>query len=160
MQMMEQTGQGTGANFAESQTLEINPGHPIIVNLNHLRKIDASLASLISHKMLDNIMMQSNIAVDINKSQSRAYTVLDKILDAELGLEQVPRAQRKQKPAVAKPVEEEAAAADQELKIEFENVEENDDEGALNKSQRNVKGKGSNTKISEGFTVNEEHFKK
>ena len=92
--------------------MEINPGHPIIVNLNHLRKIDASLASLISHQMLDNIMMQSNIAVDINKSQSRAYTVLDKILDAELGLEQAPRAQRKQKPAVAKPVEEEAAAAD------------------------------------------------
>jgi HSP90 family molecular chaperone len=42
MQMMEQAGNQGGPHNIEShmnnQTLEINPAHPIIVNLNYLRK--------------------------------------------------------------------------------------------------------------------------
>jgi hypothetical protein len=44
MLMMEQ-GMGGGKSpdqLFTNQTLEINPAHPIIVNLNYLRKIDAS----------------------------------------------------------------------------------------------------------------------
>ena len=165
MQMMDQSGQGSGQNYADKQTLEINPAHPIVVNLNHLRKNDPTLASLVSHQMLDNVLLASNIPLDSTKAQSRAYSLIDKILDAELGDEQAPRAQRKLKP-VSKHAEEDAAetieSKDQEMKIEFETNEEHeqDGEGALKRSQRDVKGKGSNTKISTGFTVSDEHLTK
>lgn len=67
MQMMEQQQGANPEAMAQqfnNQTLEINPAHPIIVNLNYLRKADAKLASLVSKQLLDNILLQSGIPFD------------------------------------------------------------------------------------------------
>ena len=89
--MMEQAGQnGPNPNAANmqqhfnNQTLEINPANSIIVNLNHLRKADPKLASLVSKQLLDNVMMVSGIPFDAAKASERSYNVIDKILDAHL----------------------------------------------------------------------------
>jgi len=37
--------------------MEINPGHPIIVNLNYVRKVNPQLASILSKQLLDNILL-------------------------------------------------------------------------------------------------------
>ncbi len=60
MQMMEQAGgQGApqGMDQSNNQTLEINPAHPIIVNLNYLRKLNPTLASVVCKQMLDNVLL-------------------------------------------------------------------------------------------------------
>ena len=54
MQMMEQSQAGGSGGQKDleqafgNQTLEINPAHPIIVNLNQLRKQDVKLGSLVA----------------------------------------------------------------------------------------------------------------
>ena len=69
MQMMEQgqgqvsTQQNPDSQF-NNQTLEINAAHPIIVNLNHLRKTDPALASIVCRQMLDNVLLQSGVPFD------------------------------------------------------------------------------------------------
>jgi HSP90 family molecular chaperone len=68
----------------KDQTLEINGAHPIIVNLNYLRKFDTAMASLLSKQLLDNILIQSGIPYDIQKSATRSYSVVEKIIDMEL----------------------------------------------------------------------------
>lgn len=99
MQMMQQSGgpdqQSPDQSF-NNQTLEINPAHPIIVNLNHLRKTNATLASLVSKQMLDNILLSSGIPFDTSKATSRTYSLLEKILDSHLDSTEV-RAERKLK---------------------------------------------------------------
>lgn len=85
MQMMEQAGgQGNPEAMAQqfnNQTLEINPAHPIIVNLNYLRKADPTLASLVTKQLLDNILLQSGVPFDTNKATQRSFTILEKVLD-------------------------------------------------------------------------------
>lgn len=46
-------------------TLEINASHPTIVNLNALRKEDPELAVEISQTFLDQVLLSSNIPIDI-----------------------------------------------------------------------------------------------
>jgi len=52
MQMMEGSGQMPGGmdlkKLAKENTLELNPAHPIIVNLNHIRKTNKEAASLVA----------------------------------------------------------------------------------------------------------------
>lgn len=89
MQMMEQAQSGGGQQNLEqafgNQTLEINPAHPIIVNLNHLRKQDIKLGSLVAKQLLDNILLQSGIPYDTSKGINRSYQLLEKILDSAIG---------------------------------------------------------------------------
>merc|ERR1711957_118784 len=83
MQMMEQ-GQGNAPNsqqleqIAREQTLELNAGHPLILNLNKLRKMeDKRLATLIARQMLDNVLAQSGIPYDVREGTERQYAVLE-----------------------------------------------------------------------------------
>ena len=56
MQMMEmQQGQSPSGSQSD-QTLEINAAHPLIVNLNYLRKVDLYTAAMVSKQLLDNIL--------------------------------------------------------------------------------------------------------
>lgn len=87
MQMMEQ-GQGHAPNsqqleqIARDQTLELNAGHPLIVNLNKLRKTnDKKLASLVARQMLDNVLAQSGIPYDVREGTERQYDVLEKYVE-------------------------------------------------------------------------------
>jgi HSP90 family molecular chaperone len=63
MTMMDKDG-SRQQDAHKDQTLEINPSHPIIVNLNHLRKTNAKLATLVSKQLIDNVMLQSGVPFD------------------------------------------------------------------------------------------------
>ena len=52
-------------NAAKDQTLEINASHPIIVNLNQLRKKDKVTGSLIAKKLMDSVLLISGIPFDM-----------------------------------------------------------------------------------------------
>jgi len=55
----------------KNQSLEINPAHPLIINLNHLRKSDKNEASLVSKQLLDTIFTQANLPYNITESSDR-----------------------------------------------------------------------------------------
>merc|ERR1712178_263156 len=85
--MLQASGQlqaGSGPEMPKDFTLEINASHPTIVNLNTLRKADPELAKEISLTFLDQVLLSSNIPLDIHESSSRSQTVLDKYLDESL----------------------------------------------------------------------------
>lgn len=68
MQMMDQSGQGSGMDMnrlAKDNTLELNAAHPIVVNLNQLRKTNKDAAQLVAKQLLDNVMIQSGIPFDL-----------------------------------------------------------------------------------------------
>jgi len=67
MQMMEmQQGGNPDTSGPKEQTLEINAAHPLIVNLNYLRKVDMKTAGMVSKQLLDNILIQSGVPFDQN----------------------------------------------------------------------------------------------
>ena len=61
MQMMEQGGQMPGGmdmnKLAKDNTLELNAAHPIVVNLNQLRKVNKEYAGRVARQLLDNVMV-------------------------------------------------------------------------------------------------------
>lgn len=60
----------------------MNAGHPLVVNLNKLRKQeDKKLASLIARQMLDNVLAQSGIPYDVREGTERQYEVLEKYVE-------------------------------------------------------------------------------
>jgi len=60
----------------------LNAGHPLVVNLNKLRKQeDKKLASLIARQMLDNVLAQSGIPYDVREGTERQYEVLEKYVE-------------------------------------------------------------------------------
>lgn len=146
MQMMEQAGnQGGGQGMDQqnkNQTLEINPAHPIIVNLNHLRKKNPTLASIVSKQMLDNVLLQSGIPFDTNAAITRSYSVLEKVLDSHLT-------------GAAEPATRKLKAPQSEITLDDT---QEDGEPILKKSQRDLK-KDQSRKIVKDINVGEEHFK-
>ena len=66
------------------QTLEINPTHPIILNLNLLRKDKPEVAEEIAKHMLDNVMLVSGIPYDMQGSSKNNFKILEDIVDANL----------------------------------------------------------------------------
>jgi len=60
----------------------LNAGHPLVLNLNKLRKTDdKKLASLIARQMLDNVLAQSGIPYDVREGTERQYEVLEKYVE-------------------------------------------------------------------------------
>ena len=45
--------------------LELNAAHPIVVNLNELRKQNKTAAKLVAHQFMDNVLVQSGIPFDL-----------------------------------------------------------------------------------------------
>jgi len=75
MQMMESQGQLNDPSqldkLSQDQTLEINAAHPIVVNLNQLRKQNKVAAKLVARQFLDNVLVQSGIPFDMTKGTDR-----------------------------------------------------------------------------------------
>jgi TNF receptor-associated protein 1 len=77
--MMESQGAGAGMDMnrlAKDNTLELNASHPIVVNLNQLRKTNKAVASLVSKQLLDNVMVSSGIPFNIHEGTDRQYKLL------------------------------------------------------------------------------------
>ncbi|CDW77637.1 molecular chaperone hsp90 [Stylonychia lemnae] len=129
MQMMDPSAANEGL---KDQTLEINASHPIIVNLNYLRKHDAKLASLATHTLIDNINLLNGTPADVLKLKDRSFEMLEKFLDHNLeGLD--PKPQRKLK------------AKSQDLEIELPE----DIDSVLKKSHEDLKEKKSDKIVRE-----------
>lgn len=150
MQMMEQAGQNLpnpAANMQQhfnNQTLEINPANSIIVNLNHLRKTDPKLASMVSKQVLNNVMMVSGVPFDPVRSTELSYNILERVLDANLQSAE-DRAGRKIK----------EQAPEEEIPIT------EDGESILKKASRNIKNEaGAGRKITQDYKVTEKDFRK
>jgi hypothetical protein len=123
--------------------LEINPAHPIIVNLNHVRKLNSKLASILSKQMLDNILLQSGVPFDTQKATERSYTIIEQVLDSHLqNTDTGERATRKLK---------EPNASSSETSQE-------DSESVLSKTARDLK-KDAGRKIIKEHKVTETDFK-
>lgn len=68
-QMMQSQGQDVPSGIdLKDNTLELNAAHPLIVNLNQIRKANPKRASLIARTMAENAMMQSNIQFNTDES--------------------------------------------------------------------------------------------
>jgi HSP90 family molecular chaperone len=67
---------------ARQQTLELNPSHPLIVNLNQLRKGgDRKNCSLVARQLLDNVLTQTGIPYNFQDSVSRQYSLLSNYVE-------------------------------------------------------------------------------
>jgi len=87
MQMMESQGQMPGnpqemSRMSKDNTLELNAGHPIVVNLNQLRKTNKDMASLVAKQLLDNVMITSGIPYDLNQGTQRQFELINAYLEA------------------------------------------------------------------------------
>lgn len=152
MQMMEQAGQnpaqspGGFQQHFNNQTLEINPANSIIVNLNHLRKTDPKLASVLTKQLLDNVMLVSGVPFDTQRATERSYTLIEKVLDAHLSSEERPRRKLKEESAQG----QEATSPLTE-----------DGESILKKASRDIKNEvGGGRKMVKDYKVSEKDFKK
>jgi len=67
--------------MARDNTLELNAAHPIIVNLNQLRKTNKVQASMVAQGLLDNVMIQSGIPYDMNQGIDRRYQMISQFLE-------------------------------------------------------------------------------
>ena len=85
MQMMESHGQladDKDLNRAKKESvLELNAAHPIVVNLNQLRKQNKTAAKLVALQFLDNVLVQSGIPFDLQAGCERQYQMIDSYLE-------------------------------------------------------------------------------
>lgn len=61
--------------------LELNAAHPIVVNLNQLRKTDRKTAKLVAQQFLDNVLVQSGIPFDLQAGCDRQFRLIDTFLE-------------------------------------------------------------------------------
>jgi len=67
---------------SKQQTLELNPSHPLIVNLNQLRKRgNKAQCSLISRQLLDTVLTQTGIPYNFQEAVTRQYKLLGGYVD-------------------------------------------------------------------------------
>ena len=88
MQMMEAQGQAPGGmdmqKMAKDNTLELNAAHPLVVNLNQVRKHNKKAAGLVARQLLDNVMVQSGIPFNLQTGTDRQYELLGNYLDLQI----------------------------------------------------------------------------
>jgi HSP90 family molecular chaperone len=61
-------------------TVEINPSHEIVVNLNKLRKEDPIIAGLTVKQLYDTALLQANIPLHNNEFVRRSFTLIKTLL--------------------------------------------------------------------------------
>ena len=70
-------------------TLEINPSHPTIINLNEIRKAEPEFAKEISMVFLDQVLTHSNIPYDIKEGAGRTTKIMESYLNQSLSMYKV-----------------------------------------------------------------------
>tara|TARA_B100001123_G_scaffold423448_1_gene533624 strand:- start:456 stop:1340 length:885 start_codon:yes stop_codon:yes gene_type:complete len=78
MQAMNQDGKDALQELPPVK-FEINPGHPLIRNLNDLRTGNENLAILILEQIFDNSLATSNLLEDPREMVERSYQILEKV---------------------------------------------------------------------------------
>jgi len=63
-------------------TLEINPSHELIKNLQNVRSANIDLAALVVHQLYDNAMMSAGLLHDPRNMVGRLNSLLAKVLDS------------------------------------------------------------------------------
>ena len=82
--MLAMVDQSQYEQATRDQSLEINPNHPVVAKLNKIRKHDTETASMLLRELFDNVMLQSGIPYDVQKSSKRSYKLLEMLLDYKL----------------------------------------------------------------------------
>ena len=124
--MMESQGGSAGMGMdmnklAKENTMELNPAHPIVVNLNQLRKTNKVAAGLVAKQLLDNVMVASGIPFNIHDGTERQYQMIGQFLELMVEKEPV-QATRKEvhidEPILKKAQNIRSASSDQKVTIE------------------------------------------
>ena len=161
MQMMESHGQladsANEMNRAKKESvLELNAAHPIVLNLNQLRKQNKTAASLVLQRFLDNVLVQSGIPFDLQAGCENQYKMIDSYLElivnasADSDTGSAKRATISDKNDNA-----------QEVIIESGNAGSGDKASAMKKARDQVKqAQSSGQKITINHTVNDEDMKR
>ena len=68
-------------NFLPKQTLEINPSHPVIVNLNQSRTSEPTKASLVAEQMFDNALITAGLMDDSRLMLPRLNKLMEMALE-------------------------------------------------------------------------------
>lgn len=71
---------GAAANFMPKQTLEINPSHPVIVNLQDCRLRDPSGATLVAEQLFDNALITAGLMDDSRQMLPRLNKLMEMAL--------------------------------------------------------------------------------
>ena len=102
---------GGAPEFPKDLTLEINPGHPTIINLNTLRKSEPALAQTVTRVLLDHVMISGNLPYDFKEHDKLHKEFADTYLDEVINFrqEQQPASRREKvvDEAVFEPIVEE-----------------------------------------------------
>ena len=113
------------------------------MNLNHVRKLNPKLASLLSKQLLDNILLQSGVPFETQKATERSYQVIEQVLDSHLNAND-DRATRKLK----EPTNQTKGSSEAQ----------EDGESILSKTARDLK-KDAGRKIIKEHKVTDKDFK-
>jgi len=62
---------------SKNNTLEINVYHPIIVNLNKVRKHNSKQGVKLAKQLLDQVMLQSGIPFNLQESMARNLEIME-----------------------------------------------------------------------------------
>ena len=77
---------GQAPEMPKDLTLEINPSHPTIINLNTLRKSEPDFAREMSLLFLDQVCQSSNIPHDIREGSDRKQKMIEDYLNESLAV--------------------------------------------------------------------------
>ena len=80
MKLMDQSGDASVSSFLAKQQLEINTKHPIIQELNSLRKSKPSLANIVARQVYDNALIAAGLVDDPRDMLPRLNELLQKLL--------------------------------------------------------------------------------
>lgn len=84
MRMVEQQNSGDqqmSASDLPPQTLQINPSHPIIVDLDTIRHADPAIASLVVEQIVDNALSTAGLLDDSRAMITRINALTEKLLN-------------------------------------------------------------------------------
>ena len=129
-------------DYPKDFTLEINAAHPIIVNLNTLRKDDPKLAEQVSKAFLDQVLLSNQIPLDIEQSATQWSSTLEAYMDQCLdGQDQAQSSSSSESEAEFEPVREDKNANESILNQHNEMRQKSEGDGKKVYKEYKVTGK-------------------
>jgi len=110
-------------------TLEINAGHPTILNLNTLRKAEPEAAREVSQVFLDSVMASSNVPFDAKSGATRIKDFIGNYLGETINVKSANQ-----------------GATRRTVEAEFETIRPDDEEveSILSQASRDIRGSNPN----------------